>query len=326
MSDTEQTPKGDSIDDAIARLYALDKESLESQDQTESANEVEQETVDETVDEEVSLEDDKELTEDDDDNGDTDLESEESEKSEESEESEESEYLTEGQIEIDGESVSISEAKLGYLRQADYTKKTQALADQRKATEKKGETYESQMQALLAAAGADVGRFSNVNWEQAAIEDPDQYRQAKSAYTQSKQTYDFITAQVQEHEAKQQQDLKDRASESLTLLRNTIPNWSNDLYYAIGDYAQKTLGVSAEEYNKIADHRLITALYKAQQFDGAKAATTKKIKSSGKKTLSSKIAEPKDLGRKDSLRKARSNLKASGSVDDAIAALSQLTS
>ena len=38
-------------------------------------------------------------------------------------------------FEVDGESLTAEELKLGYLRQSDYTKKTQAVAEQRKAFE-----------------------------------------------------------------------------------------------------------------------------------------------------------------------------------------------
>ena len=41
--------------------------------------------------------------------------------------------MTEGVTEVDGETLSVEEIKLGYLRQGDYTKKTQAVAEQREA-------------------------------------------------------------------------------------------------------------------------------------------------------------------------------------------------
>lgn len=316
MSDEQTTPAVDSVDteqDINARLVAL----LESDDQTEqpeTEQEVEQST-DEVIEEAQEVEEEAEESEE--------VEDPTEETEEESED--EPDVITEGMIEVDGEKLSVEEIKLGYMRQADYTKKTQAVAEQRKAAEEQTQSYESTLSALLTAAGADLSRFDNVNWEQAAVENPDQYKQAKAMYEQTRQTYDFIKSQADEHtqrsQEQQQAAMKERAKESLTVLKSTIPNWSNDVYYKIGEYAQKSLGVTQEEFNGITDHRSITAMYKAMQFDQAKTETKKKVKSSPKKTLSGKKADPSDIGKQEKYRKSRERLKQSGSMEDAVQAL-----
>jgi hypothetical protein len=181
------------------------------------------------------------------------------------------------------------------------------------------------MNALMSAAGADISRFQNVNWEQAAIDNPDQYRQAKAAFEQAQSTYNLIKAQADQFQTQQQQQTeaaqKEAAKESLTVLKTNIPNWNNDLYYKIGEYAQG-LGVSGEEFNKVSDHRLITALWKAMQFDQAKQVTAKKkAKSSPTKTLSGSKADSTKAVQSESARKTRERLRKSGTVDDAAAAL-----
>tara|TARA_R110000796_G_scaffold53232_1_gene125051 strand:- start:3045 stop:4010 length:966 start_codon:yes stop_codon:yes gene_type:complete len=317
MSD-EQTATPDSTEssgnDIIARLTAAMESPEEQTEKPEEEQEVVEEATDEVIDESQESIDES-------------LESDEVEDpTEESEDEAEAtpEYVTEGNIEIDGESVSVEEIKLGYMRQSDYTKKTQAVAEQRKAAEDQTATYESSLSALLTAAGADLSRFDNVNWEQSAVDNPDQYRQAKAMYEQTKQTHDFIRAQANEHhqrsEKQQQAAAKESAKESLTVLKSTIPNWNNDLYYSIGEYAN-SLGVTSEEFNETHDHRMITALYKAMKFDQAKSVTQKKVKANPTKTLSGKKAEPKDLGKKDNYRKSRERLKKSGSMEDAVQAL-----
>jgi len=302
--------------DIIARLEAVMASSQEDQtEEPKDEQEVTEEVTDEVVEESQEVEEESEESE------------EVEDPTEESEEDTEdkTEYVTEGSLEIDGKPVSIDEVKLGYMRQADYTKKTQAVAEQRKAAEEQSATYESTLSALLTAAGADLSRFDNVNWEQAAVENPDQYRQAKAMFEQTKQTHDFIRAQAEEHqkrtEQQQQAAMKESAKESLTVLKATIPDWNNDLYYAIGEYATGSLGVTTEEFNEVHDHRMITALYKAMKFDQAKSVTKKKVKSSPQKTLSGKKAEPKDLGKKETYRKSRERLRKSGRVEDAVQAL-----
>lgn len=238
-------------------------------------------------------------------------------------EEEQSEEMT---FEVDGETLTAEELKLGYLRQSDYTKKTQAVAEQRKAYEAQAEQTQATMDALLAAANADLSRFQGVNWEAVAVENPDQYKQAKAAFEQTQSTYNFIQAQAAQFQEQQQQQndqaQKEAAAESLTVLKTNIPNWSNDLYYKIGDYAQKELGVEADEFNQVTDHRVITALYKAMQFDQAKQVTAKKkIKPSPTKTLSGGKADSSKAVQSESARKTRERLRKTGSVDDAAAAL-----
>lgn len=318
MSEEQTTPvdSANADQDVQARLVAL----LESEEEQTEQPQDEQE-VDESTDE--VIEEAEELAEE---------ETEESEEVEEdpTEESEEEaedepDVITEGVIEIDGEQISVEEIKLGYMRQSDYTKKTQAVAEQRKAAEEQTQSYESTLSALLTAAGADLSRFEGVNWEQAAVDNPEQYKQAKAMHDQTLQTYNFIKSQAEEHmqrsEAQQQAAMKERAKDSLTVLKSTIPNWSNDVYYSVGEYAKSSLGVTQEEFNSITDHRSITAMYKAMQFDQAKTETKKKVKSSPKKTLSGKKADPKDLGKQEKYRKSRERLKKSGSMDDAVQAL-----
>jgi hypothetical protein len=182
------------------------------------------------------------------------------------------------------------------------------------------------MSALMSAANADLTRFQGVNWEAVAADNPDQYRQAKAAYEQTKSTYDFIKSQADQFQAQtQQQDaaqLKQDAQDSLTVLKTQIPNWTNDLYYRIGDYAHKNLGVSSEEFNKVADHRIITALHKAMLFDSAKQVTAKKkLKASATKTLSGSKADSSTTTKTEGTRKARERLKKTGRIEDAAAVI-----
>mgnify|MGYP000722172274 CR=1 FL=1 len=317
MSEEQTATDSQTIDkeDINARLMAVLESDQDTPEKPKEEQDVVDEATDEVIDESQDVEEELEEA------------AEVEDPTEESEDETEDapEYITEGNIEIDGESVSIEEIKLGYLRQADYTKKTQVVAEQRKAAEEQTANYESTLSALLTASGADLSRFDNVNWEQAAVENPAQYKQAKAVFEQTQQTYNFIKSQADEHQKRNQEQQqavsRENAKESLTVLKSTIPNWNNDLYYSIGEYATQSLGVTSEEFNEVHDHRMITALYKAMQFDQAKVKTQKKVKASAKKTLSGKKGEPKDLGKKENNRKSRERLKKSGRMEDAVQAL-----
>lgn len=317
MSEEQTATDSQTIDkdDINARLMAVLESDQDTPEKPKEEQDVVDEATDEVIDESQDVEEELEET--------AEVEDPTAESEDETEDA--PEYITEGNIEIDGESVSVEEIRLGYLRQADYTKKTQVVAEQRKAAEEQTAHYESTLSALLTASGADLSRFDNVNWEQAAVENPEQYKQAKAVFEQTQQTYNFIKSQAAEHQKRNQEQqqaiLRENAKESLTVLKSTIPNWNNDLYYSIGEYATSTLGVTSEEFNDVHDHRMITALYKAMQFDQAKVKTQKKVKASAKKTLSGKKSEPKDLGKKETYRKSRERLKKSGRMEDAVQAL-----
>jgi len=312
IESTEQTPQDSLGLSEIERLTALLESELEQpEEQTESDQEestdsdnVDAEFEDVPKDEAVEDEEVEDPTED--------PEAEDSEKE-----------LT---FEVGGETLSAEELKLGYLRQSDYTQKTQSLAESRKAAESQIEETTATMSALLSAAGADLSRFEGVDWERAAVENPEQYKQAKASFEQTRSTYEFIKAQSDQYQQQQQQQAdtaqKEAATESLTVLKTNIPNWSNDLYYSIGEYAQKDLGVSSEEFNQVADHRIITALYKAMQFDQAKTvAAKKKIKASPTKTLSGGKADATKATQSESSRKASERLRKTGRVEDAAAVI-----
>jgi hypothetical protein len=230
-------------------------------------------------------------------------------------------------VEVDGEQLTLEEVKLGYLRQADYTRKTQAVAEQRKAVDEERQYYGSALNSILTAVGADVARFEGVDWERAAAENPDQYRQAKAAYEQSVALFNGIRQQTEDfvQRTKQAQDeaLKAQAKESIAILKSTIPGWSNDLYAQIGDYAQQELGFKPEEFNNIADHRAISSIWKAMQYDkGRKVATEKTVKVAPTKTLSDKkAAKAKVVHNRHEMQKAKSRLRETGKVDDAVALL-----
>lgn len=303
----EEQPVADSTPSEIDRLTAL----LDSQEEPGEVVEEDQEVSDETdndVVDEVEAEEGSEEVEDPTDE----LEA----------ETEEAPQT----FEVDGQEVSLDELKLGYLRQSDYTRKTQAAAEQRKAAEAQQQNYASSLQSLLAAAGADLSRFEGVNWEGLAAQDPAQYQQAKAIFEQAQSTYNLIRGQAEQHMTQMQEqtqaELKQRAQESLGVLKSTIPNWSNDLYYEIGDYARTELGVSSDEFNNIADHRSITAMWKAMQYDRAKTVTAKKkVKASPQKTLSGSKADANKVNSSEKYRKARDNLRKTGSMDAAVAAL-----
>ena len=321
MAENEQPSNpGDSQDPLakLAEIYESNEPDQHQQDEAVAEDDLDEESQDD--DEEVET---TEASESEEKETDEDVEEDATESEEEESEDEQPKNLT-----IDGEELTVDQVKSRMMMQQDYTKKTQQLAEQRRGFEAQSQNLEATMQALVNAAGADMSRFENINWEQAAIENPDQYKQAKDAYDQTKSTHDFITSQADQYmqQQKQQHDelLKARSEESITALKASIPNWDNNLYYQIGEYAQAN-GVSEEEFNSIVDHRSIQMMRKAMLYDraktAAKAKTSKAVKRSPKKTLSSQQSDNSKALNQDTQKKAHERLRKTGHIDDAVAAL-----
>lgn len=297
-----------------AAAEILTSKEAESEDQPIQNEEAEVETEEES-EEETEAEETQE--------GETEADEEAAEETEE--ETEEPKYVTEGLVEIDGEEVDIQELKQGHLRQQDYTRKTQQVAEDRKAAEQQRQEYESQLNALSVASGTNLSRYthmSETDWQQMALQKPEEFKRHRADYDKAIGYQQFLNNQVAENNAKNEQqrdgERKAQAADALQTLKATIPNWSNDLYSEIGEYA-KTQGVDADEFADIIDHRLITVLHKASQFDKAKKVTKKKIASSPKKTLTGGKATTKPANQKT--KKAMKRLSQSGSMDDALDAL-----
>lgn len=323
MTEQTATDSAPSAEERLAALYtAPDEDTADTEAGLKPEDEDEGE-VEVVEDEGEADADDSEEAED----GQTEDEEDEADSEEESDDDAEDDDKAEQLVEIDGEQLTLEEVKLGYLRQSDYTKKTQAVAEQRKAVEEESQYYASTLNSLLTAVGADVQRFQGVDWERAAVENPDQYRQAKQAYEHSLQTFNGIRGQVEDFVERtkktQEAALKAQAKEAVAVLKATIPGWSNDLYAQIGEYAQKELGFAPEEFNNIADHRAIRSIWDSMQYTrGRKVVTEKKVKVAPTKTLSDKRAtESKVIHNRKQMNKQRELLRNSGKIDDAVSLL-----
>lgn len=320
MTEQTETDSAPSAEERLAALYTAPEEDTADTEADSQPEEGEAEVVEDEVEADT---DDSEEAED----GQTEDEEDEADTEEGDDETDDASDDEPKAIEIDGEKIDIEEVKLGYLRQSDYTRKTQAVAEQRKAAEEERQYYASTLNTILSTVGADLERFNGVDWERAAVENPEQYTQAKAAYEHSLGLMNGVKAQTEDfvHRAQQAQQaaLKAQAKESVARLKTTIPGWSNDLYAQVGEFAQKELGFNPEEFNNIADHRAIISIYEAMQYrKGKSVATEKTIKVAPKKTLSGKkAATSKAIVSRKSNQQAHERLRATGKVDDAVALL-----
>jgi len=240
-------------------------------------------------------------------------------------------------IKVDGEEyeVGIDELKSGYQRQADYTRKSQALAEQRKETEQiqserqqleqERQMYANGLQMLREQQTAKLQDFDNVEWETLKQEDPYAYMIKKDEYRDAQERVNNVAQQQQQVQNEQMQQAQQAKThfirQEYTRLVEALPEWENKdstIKEDVRKYAAE-VGFLPDEINQLADHRSVLVIKKAMEFD----KLTKKV--APKKKAVKKVPKVQKAGRgtskedtaTENLNKKRARLRKSGKQDDA---------
>jgi hypothetical protein len=260
---------------------------------------------------------------------------------EEGEEEEDPEVVNEEDlrytIKVDGEEleVSIDELRNGYQRQADYTRKSQALAKQRKETEniqsermqldQERQMYANGLQMLQEQQQAKLSEYDSVDWTSLKEEDPYAYMLKKDEFRDAQER--VTNAEEQQHYIRQEQETevkKQRATfvqQEYTKLVDVIPEWKSKdstIKQDIQKYAS-SVGFLPQEISQLADHRSVLILKKAMEYD----RLTKKV--APKKKAVKKVPKVQKPGRgkqksetaDEAANKKRARLRSSGKQEDA---------
>ena len=240
-------------------------------------------------------------------------------------------------IKVDGEEleVGIEELKNGYQRQADYTRKSQALAEQRKETEaiqsermrleQERQMYANGLQMLQEQQAAKLKPFESVDWESLKSEDPYQYMIKKDEYRDAQERVTNIQQQqhlVQQEQAQQAQQARAHfVQQEYSRLVEALPEWNDSkstIKKDVQDYAISA-GFLPEEVNQLADHRSVLLIKKAMEYDKltTKVAPKKKAVKKVPKVQKSGRGNSKEEVAAETIKKKRARLQKSGKQDDA---------
>lgn len=234
-------------------------------------------------------------------------------------------------VKIDGneQEVTLDELRNGYQRQADYTRKSQSLAEQRKAYESNLQAVQSErgqyakaLETLSAQQGADMERFKAVDWATLKKDDPMEYMEKR---LELQDAQDKIAA-VQNEQARVHQQatedtkvfLQDKLQKEAVTLTEKLPEYadpSSNLRDQIRTYAINE-GFSAEDVDGITDHRVVLILHKAMMADKGSTAPSKKTKTVPKVVKSGTPQTKAQRGRK-AVQAKRERLSQTGHQRDA---------
>jgi hypothetical protein len=195
---------------------------------------------------------------------------------------EQSELDDSEEVEYEGNKYKVPKAIApALLRQADYTKKTQEVAELRRTTEtekariaEEAKAFQEDRQEHVQAYALwqQLEQFKNVNWQQLDQEDPLQAQQLFRQYTMLRDAHRDVVGKLQSKQMQrksvadaEQAKLRDQTRATLA---KAIPNWSPKAEQELTDYAIKS-GYKAEEVKAAldTDARPFTFLHKALLWD-----------------------------------------------------------
>ena len=238
-------------------------------------------------------------------------------------------------VKASGEEIEVTLDDLikGYQREADYTKKTQTLAEQRKQVEserqviEQAKTERDQYQARLALIETALkSREPQENLEALKETDPIGFAVKVAEQTQRERQLQAIQLErariAQQQQAEQTQNLNSHLATEAQKLAEAIPEYADEqksvqVKKDIRDYAKK-IGWSDEELASVYDSRAVLTLYRAMQYEklmGNKATVTKKV-NEAPKMLKAGVSRQTDANA-DQTKKAQNKLKQSGKIRDA---------
>jgi hypothetical protein len=186
------------------------------------------------------------------------------------------------EVELDGEVHALPAALKGaFLRQADYTRKTQELAEHRRALEAERQALADRAGAgeaasrdrlRLAALDDQLEDFQEVDWEGFAAQDPEGAQALWAAFQRTGEAREQLAYALTHHESRRQLEAAREAAEAMAetgrKLSEEIDGWSPEVASKLVDYAQ-AFGVTLDELRQMADPRLWKLLHKAYQADQA---------------------------------------------------------
>lgn len=242
-------------------------------------------------------------------------------------------------VKVDGKNVEVTleELQKGYSREADYTRKTQQVSEERRAFQAEAElvrTERQQYSQLLGSLQAQLQQNAapQIDLDRLYNEDPIEWVRQKELARDAEKVHAAIQSEQQRlshiQAQEQYQSMQAHLAQQQDAMLKAIPEWANpDKAKAektlLIEWGQK-LGFSSDELKNIFDHRAVVALRKAALYDQmmTKRGNIRPAVNNGPKP-----AKPGAAGRMDNTtdsRRSQQRLAKTGRVNDAASAIEHL--
>lgn len=244
------------------------------------------------------------------------------------------------EVEVNGERIKVKDLKSGYLRQSDYTRKTQELAQQRQHAEGqvRSELTAQYSEHLRTIEQNLLDHFpQEPNWLQLAEDNPAQYAVERESWNKRlsdlagirqlrAQQEQVAQTQRQAATAQAQAEAYDKLVQLHPEFARTSDGKVSPASTELVNFAVNEVGLSEELLQSVTDARLFSLMYDAMRFRRMKAQEPKAIQAVASKPP---LAKPGVTTGKATLAqtdhsKQMARLKRTGSVDDAASIISRL--
>lgn len=191
-------------------------------------------------------------------------------------------------VKVVGKKAAIEKLKAEKLMQADYTRKTQELAEARKDIEFQREAmeYRSKLQesylsdvAEVKAIDKQLQAYQQINWDALIDADPVQAmkleRQARQLQSQREQAVAQLTQKEQAVIAQQQHESAMLLNKGREVLAREIPGFDATLAAKLKEFG-KSRGYSEKTLDSITDPQVVVDLYRQYKASEVKKATKPK--------------------------------------------------
>ncbi len=180
------------------------------------------------------------------------------------------------EVEHEGRTYAVPAALKGALmRQAGYTRKTQALAQHRLALEGAREALGQAAAQVganvrehgrVALLGDHIDQLSQLNWPALQQQDPAQAQALLHQLFQLRQAHEIAAGRLQHQEAvaafDRQREHARQVEQGHAVLQREIDGWSPQLAGRLAQYAAGQ-GITPEELDELSDPRLVKILHHA---------------------------------------------------------------
>jgi len=235
------------------------------------------------------------------------------------------------EVEYEGKTYKVpKELKGALMKNADYTQKTQEVAEQRKSVEERVELL-NQRESLMSATfdkavelrdiQNKLSQYEQIDWQNLVDADPVQATKLNLAYQQLQREAQQKYGELQQAQS-QAQNLSEQTrqkfiAEEQTKLKARLPNFDMKVAEKIKSVG-KEYGLTDNELNSVVDSRYVHILHDAMKWRSLQAEKPAAMK---KVTEAPKAITPQVARSKQSNQAAFDRLKKSGRVEDLAALL-----
>ena len=233
-------------------------------------------------------------------------------------------------VKVDGQDrqVTLDELKNGYSRQSDYSKKTQALADERRGLDTERDKVTTELEAVKKERddyAVNLKSFiksdkqEDIDWDKVYEQDPIEYVRLKAEADRKKEIRQQAETELKSIQQKQDEEQKKKYADYVTtqsnMLSEKVPEFADPvkkgkIQAGVKNYLNE-IGFSDQELSMLTDHRTVMVAIEGMKYSQLKKAKLgdKKVKNIPRVSKSGIPVSKDDANyerRKDAIKRVKS--------------------